>query len=285
MTSHRLSKRLYGVDVSTTRSRNFSKYVPVLVMLTSKFQLTVTLGAVVLASVSSIASGNARSVLSVVQLLWLNLIQDTFAALALATDPPTLELLHRPPEPKSASIITVNMWKMIIGQAIVQLTITLILNFAGHAIFPGWTALELNTVVFNTYSWLQISNQINCRRIDNRLNVFAGIQRNWLFMGITLITIAGQVLIINVGGSAFSITSLNGVQWAVSIILGLLSLPFGVIIRLIPVSPSFRRRRKKLATPRNMEEGTMLSEVGQDTADLMESPGTLEVPQHQEETV
>ena len=167
------------------------------------------------------------------QLLWLNLIQDTFAALALATDPPTLQLLHRRPESKNASIITANMWKMIIGQAILQIAITLVLKFAGHSIFSGWTDLELNTVVFNTYSWLQISNQVNCRRIDNKLNVFAGIRRNWLFIGITLITIGGQVLIINVGGTAFSITRLNGAQWAVSIVAGLLSLPFGAIIRLV----------------------------------------------------
>jgi P-type Ca2+ transporter type 2C len=192
-----------------------------------------------------------------VQLLWLNLIQDTFAALALATDPPTLELLHRRPESKKASIITVNMWKMIIGQALLQIAITLILKFAGHSILSGWTDLELNTVVFNTYSWLQISNQVNCRRIDNKLNVFAGIQRNWLFIGITLITIGGQVLIINVGGTAFSVTRLNGVQWAVSIVLGLLSLPFGVIIRLVPLNLPSPWRHRELIRP-NVGGGIVL---------------------------
>ena len=221
------------------------------------------------------------------QLLWLNLIQDTFAALALATDPPTLELLHRRPELKNASIITVNMWKMIIGQVILQLVVTLILKFAGHSIFPGWTDSELNTVVFNTYSWLQISNQINCRRIDNRLNVFAGIQRNWLFMGITLVTIGGQILIIYLGGAAFSITRLNGVQWAVSIVLGLLSLPFGVIIRLIPANPSSPWRRKKSTRP-TIEGDILLSEgntTAHDMPDLTGDLGDQEGPRGPEETV
>jgi len=159
---------------------------------------------------------------------------DTFAALALATDPPTLELLNRKPEPKGSSIISFNMWKMIFGQAILQLVITFVLNFAGLKIFTGWDADHMKTVVFNTFVWLQIFNEINCRRLDDKLNVFSGMQRNPFFIAITLIMIGGQVLIVFVGGTAFSVTNINGEQWAASIILGLLSLPFGAVIRLIP---------------------------------------------------
>jgi P-type Ca2+ transporter type 2C len=159
---------------------------------------------------------------------------DTFAALALATDPPSLELLDRKPEPRGASIISFDMWKMIFGQAILQLVVTFVLNFAGTEIFTGWDAVAMQTVVFNTFVWLQIFNEFNCRRIDQKLNVFSGIQRNPYFIAITLIMVGGQILIIFVGGAAFSVTRLDGPQWATSIILGLLSLPFGVIIRLIP---------------------------------------------------
>jgi Ca2+-transporting ATPase len=159
---------------------------------------------------------------------------DTFAALALATDPPTLELLDRKPEAKGASIITFNMWKMIFGQAILQLIITFILNFAGTSIFTGWDPQNMATAVFNTFVWLQIFNEINCRRLDNKLNVFTGIHRNPFFIAITLIMVGGQILIIFVGGKAFSVVPLTGEQWAMSIVLGLLSLPFGVVIRLIP---------------------------------------------------
>jgi P-type Ca2+ transporter type 2C len=190
--------------------------------------------AVFLSFVSAIASEQEQSILTPVQLLWVNLIQDTFAALALATDPPTLTLLHRNPDRRDASIINFNMWKMITGQSVLQLAITLILTFAGLRIFTNWSQPELNTVVFNTYVWLQISNQFNCRRIDNRLNVFSGVHRNFLFLLITGITIVGQIIIVFVGGTAFSVTRLNGEQWAVSIVLGLLSLPFGAIIRVVP---------------------------------------------------
>ena len=212
------------------------KFLQVSYLATSEliqFQLTVNVSAVLLSFVSAIASGQEQSVLNPVQLLWVNLIQDTFAALALATDPPTLKLLYRNPDSRDASIINFNMWKMIIGQSILQLAITFVLAFAGVRIF-NWSQLEISSVVFNTYVWLQISNQFNCRRIDNHLNVFSGVHRNFLFLLITFITVCGQIIIVFVGGTAFSVTPLNGIQWAVSIVLGLLSLPFGAIIRIIP---------------------------------------------------
>jgi Ca2+-transporting ATPase len=72
------------------------------------------------------------------------------------------------------------------------------------------------------------------RRLDNKFNIFEGIQRNWFFIGINMIMIGGQIMIIFVGGRAFSVTRLNGAQWAYSIILGATSMPVAVIIRLIP---------------------------------------------------
>jgi len=87
---------------------------------------------------------------------------DTFAALALATDPPTRNILNRKPEKKSAPLITLNMWKMIIGQAIFQLVVTFVLNFGGQKIFSYDSEHEkkqLRTLVFNTFVWMQIFNQ------------------------------------------------------------------------------------------------------------------------------
>lgn len=100
--------------------------------------------------------------MTAVQLLWVNLIMDTFAALALATDPPTRNILNRKPEKKSAPLITLNMWKMIIGQAVFQLAVTFILHFGGRKIFGYESedeARELKTLVFNTFVWMQIFNQ------------------------------------------------------------------------------------------------------------------------------
>ena len=180
---------------------------------------------------------NESSVLTAVQLLWVNLIMDTLAALALATDPPTPRILDRKPEPKSAPLITLNMWKMIVGQSIYQLVVTLTLYFAGKTIFAyeGEGELEqLQTAIFNTFVFMQIFNQYNNRRLDNKFNIFEGIQRNYFFIGIQFVIIGGQVLIIFVGGQAFKVRRLQGTQWAFSVILGLGSLPAAVLIRLIP---------------------------------------------------
>lgn len=220
-----------------------------------QFQLTVNVTAVLLTFVSAVASSDQTSVLTAVQLLWVNLIMDTFAALALATDPPTLSLLDRKPDPKSAPLITVTMWKMIIGQAIYQLVVTFILYFAGASIlgYDGDTELDqLDTLVFNTFVWMQIFNQINNRRLDNKFNIFENIHRNYFFIFINCVMIGGQVMIIFVGGAAFAVTRLNGSQWGISIVLGFLSLPVGVIIRLIPdelVSKCIPARFKRKPTP------------------------------------
>jgi Ca2+-transporting ATPase len=72
------------------------------------------------------------------------------------------------------------------------------------------------------------------RRLDNKLNIFEGITRNYFFIIINLIMVGGQVLIIFVGGEAFRIHPLNGKEWGMSIGLGAISLPWGALIRKFP---------------------------------------------------
>ena len=216
-----------------------------------QFQITVNITAVLLAFITAVSSDSEKSVLTAVQLLWVNLIMDTMAALALATDPPTRKILDRKPDPKSAPLISVNMWKMIIGQAIYQLIVTLVLYFAGPKIF-GYRGEEqmaqLQTMVFNTFVWMQIFNSLNNRRLDNKFNILEGIQRNLFFVGIFLVMVGGQTLIIFVGGRAFQVTRQAGNQWGVAIVLGAISIPIGVLIRLIPdefaakLCPAFIKR-------------------------------------------
>ncbi|GKT89299.1 calcium-translocating P-type ATPase [Colletotrichum tofieldiae] len=189
------------------------------------------------------------------QLLWVNLIMDTFAALALATDPPTEKILDRLPQGKKAPLITINMWKMIIGQAIFQLTATLILHFAGNAIF-GYDPLnedeqlELDSMIFNTFVWMQIFNEFNNRRLDNKFNIFEGVHRNYFFIVINCIMVGAQVAIIFVGGKAFRITpgGISGDHWAVSVVLASVSIPMAVLIRLFP-DPWFEKIAKTVGRP------------------------------------
>lgn len=228
-----------------------------------QFQLTVNITAVVIAFVSAIADKNESSVLTAVQLLWVNLIMDTLAALALATDPPTPSLLNRPPESKRSALITGLMWRMILGQAVYQIAVGLTLYFAGQYILSlsalsqagGMTAvpnelacnassaardaylqkLTLRTFIFNTFVYMQIFNQVNCRTVDGSLNVFKGIHRNYYFCGIFVAINVLQVIITQYGGQVFQTQGLSGGFWAASVIIGAVSLIWGFILRVIPV--------------------------------------------------
>ncbi|KAG5298995.1 cation-transporting ATPase [Histoplasma capsulatum G186AR] len=204
-----------------------------------QFQITVNITAVCLTFVSSVSNSNNESVLKPVQLLWVNLIMDTFAALALATDAPTEKILDRKPTPKSAPLFTITMWKMIIGQTIYQLVVTYTLYFGGarilnYDISNPIVKAELNTIVFNTFVWMQIFNEFNNRRLDNKINIFEGILKNYYFIGINFLMFAGQILIIFVGGSALSVRPIDGIQWLICILCSIMCIPFAVLIRCFP---------------------------------------------------
>ena len=70
----------------------------------------------------------------------------------------------------------------------------------------------------------------------NKLNIFEGVQRNKFFIVINCIMVGAQVAIVFVGGKAFSITPIDGVQWAISVVLAALCLPWAILVRLFPDS-------------------------------------------------
>ncbi|KAI8305675.1 Calcium-transporting ATPase 2 [Colletotrichum sp. SAR11_59] len=192
-------------------------------------------------SINTALKWEMKPVLTAVQLLWVNLIMDTFAALALATDPPTEKILDGPPQGKKKALITTNTWKMIIGQSIYQLIVTFVLYFGGGAILnydlndPD-KKLELETIVFNTFAWMQIFNEFNNRRLDNKFNIFEGVHRNLSFIVINCIMVGLQLAIIFIGSRAFQISpgGLDGTQWGISIVVSALCLPWAILIHLFP---------------------------------------------------
>ncbi|KAI0671871.1 calcium-translocating P-type ATPase [Trametes maxima] len=212
-----------------------------------QFQISTNVTAVLITFVSAVASVEEESVLSAVQLLWINIIMDTFAALALATDPATPQLLDRKPDKKTSPLFSVDMYKQIIGQSTYQTIITLIFHFLGSKILGHHHSDDsatqkhndaiVQTLVFNIFVFAQIFNSVNSRRLDNRLNIFAGITKNYYFMCITLIEIAIQILIVFVGGAAFQVTRIGGREWGIALALGFVSIPLGALIRCVPNAP------------------------------------------------
>jgi Ca2+-transporting ATPase len=202
------------------------------------FQLTVNVAAVALALLSAVVSARSESILGAVQLLWINLIMDTLAALALATEPPNDTLLDRPPIPKSDPVITRTMAYRILTQALFQVVVTLLVMYKS----PIWFALDsdtdylvVRTLVFNTFVFLQFFNAINCRRVHDAttLNVFDHLARDWRFLGIQTAIALGQVLIVLFAGKPFKTTRLSPSQWLVSLSIGFASIPMGWLFTLL----------------------------------------------------
>ncbi|XP_046502195.1 plasma membrane calcium-transporting ATPase 1 isoform X2 [Equus quagga] len=208
-----------------------------------QFQLTVNVVAVIVAFTGACITQD--SPLKAVQMLWVNLIMDTLASLALATEPPTESLLLRKPYGRNKPLISRTMMKNILGHAFYQLVVVFTLLFAGEKFFDidsGRNAplhappSEHYTIVFNTFVLMQLFNEINARKIHGERNVFEGIFNNAIFCTIVLGTFVVQILIVQFGGKPFSCSELSIEQWLWSIFLGMGTLLWGQLISTIPTS-------------------------------------------------
>ncbi|GLT95926.1 hypothetical protein SLE2022_135790 [Rubroshorea leprosula] len=207
-----------------------------------QFQLTVNVVALVINFASACISGSAP--LTAVQLLWVNMIMDTLGALALATEPPNDELMKRPPIAKDASFITKAMWRNIIGQSIYQLIVLGILNFDGKRLLrlTGSDATKvLDTVIFNSFVFCQVFNEINSRDIE-RINIFKGMFDSWIFLGVMVSTVAFQAIIVEFLGTFANTVPLSWQLWLLSIAIGSVSMVVGVILKCIPVESTLKPR-------------------------------------------
>jgi Ca2+ transporting ATPase len=106
-----------------------------------QFQLTVNVVAIFMAFLGAVII--KESPLTPVQMLWINLIMDTLAALALATEPPSNELLNRMPYSRSEHIITAQMWRNIVLNSIYQIIVLTIVLFKGDEIFGVSSSIGL----------------------------------------------------------------------------------------------------------------------------------------------
>ncbi|XP_045038137.1 plasma membrane calcium-transporting ATPase 4 isoform X1 [Desmodus rotundus] len=206
-----------------------------------QFQLTVNVVAVIVAFTGACITQD--SPLKAVQMLWVNLIMDTFASLALATEPPTESLLKRRPYGRNKPLISRTMMKNILGHAVYQLTVIFFLVFAGEKFFDidnGRNAplhsppSQHYTIIFNTFVLMQLFNEINSRKIHGERNVFAGIFRNLIFCSVVLGTFISQIFIVEFGGKPFSCTRLTVSQWFWCLFIGIGELLWGQVISTIP---------------------------------------------------
>ncbi|KAK0581214.1 hypothetical protein LWI29_011416 [Acer saccharum] len=159
---------------------------------------------------------------------------DTLGALALATDRPTDELMKKSPVGRTEPLITNIMWRNLLSQALYQIALLLTLQFKGESIF-NLTPEENDTIIFNTFVLCQVFNEFNARKLEKK-NVFKGILKNRLFLGIVGITIVLQVVMVEFLKKFANTVRLDWEQWLACIVMAAFTWPIGWFVKFIPVT-------------------------------------------------
>ena len=336
-----------GTDISKDASdivildNNFSSIVTAIIYGRSiyenirkflQFQLTVNFCACFLVFICS-CIGNETPLTSI-QMLWVNLIMDSLGSLALATEPPYEELLHRYPNKKNESIINSTMWKHILSQSIFELILLVLIYIYGPGFIiedkeqilnshfelfncfgtlPGdidyernykyilngrenewsktkyinldkvenddygckkflsgepssWSNFSLYdsfdyynfeygstthmTLIFNIFVLYTLFNQINCRILDDSVNICSRINKGIMFIIVTSCELVIQILIVQFGFGIFHCVKggLSFSQWKISILFSLTTFVFNFIIKFVPLNKLnfFSKNRKDI---------------------------------------
>lgn len=166
------------------------------------FQLTVNVVAILIACVGPFIGVDLP--FTVTQMLWVNLIMDTFAALALATEPANNAVMNDRPRDPKAFIITKAMWTEILGVGLVYTGILLYLLIGNICSL---------TEFFTIFVMLQFWNLFNARVFGQNRSIFNGLLNNPAFIGICAVIFIGQILIVQFGGNVFRTEPLDIETW------------------------------------------------------------------------
>ena len=217
------------------------------------FQMTINVAACIIVLFGAFLG--VQSPLTVTQMLWVNLIMDTFAALALASLPPSQRVMNDPPRQRKANIITKEMARGIFGvgglfvlllfgfiqyfknediTSLTQFSITdYFANFFHFGSFDnGLSAYELS-LFFSIFVMLQFWNMFNAKAYRTGRSAFAEIGKSQGFIMIAAAIIIGQVVITTFGGAMFNVTPLLLTDWCLIIATTSLVLWIGELLRLI----------------------------------------------------
>lgn len=239
-----------GLAVKWGRSlyRNIQRFI--------LFQLTVNVAACLIVLTGAFIG--LESPLTVTQMLWVNLIMDTFAALGLSSLPPTDAVMRDKPRSQKAFIITSAMWRMITITGLFFFIFLLgLLIYLGHADinsvtdltafdFTGYkelTPYELS-LFFTTFVFLQFWNMFNAKAMGTGKSAFA-LKGCGSFCLVLLVIFIGQILIVQFGGLFFNVVPLSIYDWIWIIAGTSIVLWIGEIFRLIKSALSKITKRRK----------------------------------------
>ena len=194
------------------------------------FQLTINFAAILICFVGAVFGTDMP--LTVVQILWVNIIMDTFAAMAMASLPPNPEVMLEKPRPRNEFIITRAMARTLFTCGIIMVAVLLGMLFWWTITTGGLTVRQL-TLFFSTFVFLQFWNMFNAKGFETRHSVFSCLRGCREFFLILLAIAVGQVLIVEFGGEVFRTEPLAWREWAVIIGSTSLIAVGGEIVRAI----------------------------------------------------
>jgi len=203
------------------------------------FQLTINVVASLIVLIGAFIG--EQSPLTVTQMLWVNLIMDTFAAIALASLPPTRDVLKEKPRRRSDFIISRNMAALIfgVGAAFVAVLMWLLLYFRNDG--DGLTTYELS-MFFTAFVMLQLWNMFNVKAFMTGKSAFSHLFSSKGFIWMVVVILAGQILITTFGGEMFSVVPIKPLDWLKIVGLTSAVLWVGEIARLFSSIGTSRSR-------------------------------------------
>ena len=201
------------------------------------FQLTVNVVACLVVLVGSFTG--TEPPLTVTQMLWVNLIMDTFAAMALASLPPSPSVMHDRPRPREAFIITRPMWNRIFGVGLLFTALLLVLlylplstlNSKLSTLNSKLSTLNSPSAFFTIFVMLQFWNMFNARAYATGRSALH-LKGCKGFLLIAALIFGGQLLIVNFGGEFFNVEPLPLTTWLLIIVFTSLVLWVGEVVRL-----------------------------------------------------
>lgn len=171
---------------------------------------------------------------TVIQMLWVNMVMDTLAGLAFAYEPPLIEYMKESPKKRDESIINKYMISEIVFTGLYSALLCLLFlksKFIGGLFRDSVDKVYLMTAFFGLFIFIDIFNSFNAR--TSRLDIFANILDNKVFIGIMLFITVVQVLLIYYGGSVFRTAGLTFKEFLIMNFFALTVIPIDWIRKLI----------------------------------------------------
>lgn len=215
-----LDDNLYSISQAILFGRTIFKSIRKFII----FQLTVNICAVSLSIIGPFIG--IETPVTVIQMLWINMVMDTFAGLAFSFEPPLKEYMDEYPKDKNEPIINKYMWhEIIFTGAYSSLLCILFLKLPIiSAIFrDGDNNKYLMSAFFGLFIFIGIFNCFNAR--THRLNLFAHLYKNKPFIAIISFIVLVQILLIYYGGNLFRTVGLNFKEFQFMILLAFSVIP------------------------------------------------------------